>query len=529
MSAIPSTYLSPATVAAMQAAAAANGGNDSKTLVCLYLPGGIDSHNMLIPALRDAPAANSAEAIQRRAQYEAARPVPAVGHANSTLFPMTDLDPAGASLTDGFGVTYKWGMHPALTYIGESYNYATNIGPQAIKCAVLRHVGTLDRPLTKAEYEANPRWRPDQLFAHNVQQDLWQAADIPDAIRSTGWFGRAMNLLDPYYNAGQATALGAYTTSSSALQGRAHNDLSAVTVPGIAMTTGDGRGNAAWTAAFRSALRGVATPYATSKNLIHRSFVSLMTAAEQEQTAVNAALAALPATQDAAFTALPTISGRPNIFREGLRTAARVIFSKDQARLNQRRQVIFVSVGGWDHHSALRANQDSMLQHLDNALYVFWNTLQELGLDQSVTLFTQSEFGRTFQSNGTGGTDHAWAGHSFVMGSAVRSGMYGPEPDYTINGNRDTGQGRFIPEISTEQYFATLLKWFGIPEAQLPLVLPNLGAFSSADLGFMGTTILAPPPAPAPAPPPAPAPAPPAGGLSIDAGLLSINAGSLSI
>ena len=481
MSNIPNSYNAPTTISEMQASATANGGNDNKTLVCLFLYGAADSHNMLVPHLDPAATNIPAAASLRRSQYESARPVPSVGIPNTSLLKTPPRLSNGTLSTDPNEVA--WGLHPSLSNLAQSYN-GSNAANNSIRAAVLRNVGTLDRPLTKTEYLSDPKSRPDQLFAHNIQQELWMAALPPDTIRTTGWFGRAMNLIDPYFNPGQITELGTYNVQGVHLQGRGYEDYQASAAPPHLMRAGDNRGRTI-AADVRDGFRGLNPTYATSRNLLHRSYVSLFNRSVAQQAALSTALRTLPTAQNNLFTNLPRIGSRENPIREQMRTAARLIYSNIAANLNQRRQAITIGFGGWDHHSALRTNQDPMLTFLDQGIQAFWQCLVELGIHQNVVLFTETDFGRTFQSNGTLGTDHAWAGHSFIMGTPVRAGLYGPEPDYTVNGPRDTGQGRFIPDISIDEYYATLLKWFGVPESLLPLVLPNLEAFPSRDLGFL--------------------------------------------
>jgi uncharacterized protein (DUF1501 family) len=468
---IPASFLASDVVSALTSAAAANGGDDYKCLIGIYLFGAADSHNMLIP--------RTIENAVLRAQYDAARPVPSVG-VSSTESPQNILGLNGTS--NGGGA--KWRLHPKLTNLSLGWYNDSAEASYGEHLAVIRGVGTLDKPMTKAQYLSDVKGRPDQLFAHNIQQDLWQAADTPDKPRVTGWFGRAMNLMDPYYNASQIVPLGSYSTSGTRLQGTAFADKLTSTVPGKALGGPITHGLAGVADAVLRA-RGAVREYGTPANLMYRAFSSVFNTAAADQVILNDTLLALPTPQNDIITAIPTLSGgvTTNPIKEQVRTAARVIHSR--TALGQRRQVIMLSFGGWDHHSNLRTQHDRLLEHLDNAVYALMGVIHALGLINNVTIFTQSEFSRTLQSNSNLGTDHGWAGHQFVTGGAVVPGFYGPEPDYTINGERDTGQGRFIPDISIEQYYATMLKWFGVPQAQLPLVLPNLPAFSPTTLGFL--------------------------------------------
>lgn len=456
MPAAPSTYSSAETVAALTAAAAL-GGSDFKALICLFLFGGADTHNMFVPL----DGAN-------RTRYDAARPVGVRITTSETPVNALDL-PAGAN----------WRFHPGMDWFKARWD--------AGQLAVVRHVGTLVRPITRAEFYADPRLRPDQVFSHNTQQDLWQAAIPPLALRSTGWFGRAASLMDPYYNPSQTVSSSLCSTSGNRLQLFPYGTLAPSVLPPSLMPGGNRYSVAQLTfdtAKNRMRHADIATAPAqplSPKNNIHNIVRDQFNSSVSAQAALNANLQTLTAPQTARFDALTSNGG----IKEQVRNAARMLASRTQ--FGQRRQLIMLASGGWDNHSSLRTFQDPLVAGVDDALAALWTTVVELGLQNNVTIFVETEFSRTLQSNGTSGTDHGWAGHMFVIGGAVTAGVYGPEPDYTINANRDTTQGRFIPELSIEQYYAPLLKWFGVPKPQLPLVLPHLGVFPKAP-DFLTTT-----------------------------------------
>jgi uncharacterized protein (DUF1501 family) len=157
-----------------------------------------------------------------------------------------------------------------------------------------------------------------------------------------------------------------------------------------------------------------------------------------------------------------------------------------RSSLSLKRQMFFVSIGGFDHHDDLLGSQPGLLAGLSQALDAFYEATIELGVASSVTTFTASDFGRSLSSNGDG-SDHGWGGHHFIVGDAVRGGrFYGTMPVLQNNGPDDTGTGQIIPTTSVDQYAATLARWFGVGEAELDLIFPNLGNFATRNLGFMG-------------------------------------------
>jgi uncharacterized protein (DUF1501 family) len=167
-----------------------------------------------------------------------------------------------------------------------------------------------------------------------------------------------------------------------------------------------------------------------------------------------------------------------------LRTVAKLISVRTSLSLS--RQIFFVSLGGFDQHDDLMADQPGLLATVSNGIKSFYDALTEMGMENSVTLFTQSDFGRTLTSNGDG-SDHAWGGIQLVAGGAVRGGrIYGQYPLLEIGSSLDVGGGRFIPTTSADQYAATLASWFGVGASDLPKVAPNIGAFATRDLGFLG-------------------------------------------
>ena len=156
------------------------------------------------------------------------------------------------------------------------------------------------------------------------------------------------------------------------------------------------------------------------------------------------------------------------------------------AELGHKRQIFFISIGGFDTHAAQATSRPVLLKELDAAVAAFYNSTLELGVQNQVTTFTASDFGRTYSPNGSG-TDHAWGNVNWIMGGAVKGGdIYGRMPSLRVGGEDDTGRGAWIPSTSVDEYNATLARWFGVSDSNLPVVLPNIGRFARRDLGFMG-------------------------------------------
>ena len=216
----------------------------------------------------------------------------------------------------------------------------------------------------------------------------------------------------------------------------------------------------------------------STNTLYERSFATVQRRALQYADRVNAAIAAGPN-----FGALPNTGVTLTPLQTQLRTVAKMIASRTQ--LSMSRQIFFVSVGGFDQHDTLLADQPGLLTNVSSSIKMFSDAVAEIGLQDSVTLFTHSDFGRTLTSNGDG-SDHAWGGVQLVAGGAVRGGrFYGDYPLLEIGGTLEIGGGRIIPTVSADQYAATLASWFGVTDTDLVKVAPSINNFATRNLGFL--------------------------------------------
>ncbi len=414
---------------------------DYRALVCVFLFGGNDSYNMLVP---NTSAEYSAYATSRQ---------------NLALL-QSDLLPISPASTG----TPDFGLHPAMGGVQSLF--------QAGNAAFVTNVGPLVEPTTKTQYQNRSVSLPPQLFSHNDQQDQWTSlrGNVPS---KTGWAGRMADLIRDGV-AGQQMATNASLFGSNLFQS-ADETVAYVMGPGgpiqyqgFSTTPGDILNEQRL--AFG---RVVDAQYNT---IYERGY------AEIQRRAIDAA-----GTVSAAIANAPTISTvfPPSQLGTQLQTVARLIAVRDE--LQMQRQIFFVAAGGFDSHDDQNENQPGLLGGVSEAIAAFHAATEELQIADGVTTFTQSDFGRTLTSNGDG-TDHAWAGNQLVVGGAVNGGdLYGSYPVLEIDGPEDVGGGRMIPSTSADQYAATLARWFGIPDIDLDVVAPNLANFAQRDLGFMIT------------------------------------------
>ncbi len=432
--------------------AAATLPSDYKALVCLFLQGGNDANNMIVPFDNAGYTA-----------YASAR--------SNLALPQTGLLSIAPKTSDG----RSWALHPSVQ---ELYNlFGTG------KAALLANVGTLVYPTTKAQYTANSIPLPPQLFSHSDQQVQWQNS-VPDKPTTTGWGGRLADLVNAF-NTNNQISMSISLAGTNYFQVGSKVSQYAVTTNGaitFAGSTANAKSNDGIRYQAQKDLFALSQP-----GLFDTAFAGISSGAIGSADLLTTALASAPTI----LTPFPTqANGQLTSPAAQLKMVARLIGAAPS--LGLKRQVFFVQLGGWDTHAAqlvggapTTGTHAALLQQISQAVNSFYNATIELGIANQVTTFTASDFGRTYRSNGDG-SDHGWGNHQFVVGGAVNGGdIYGKMPTLTVNGPDDTGQGRWIPTTSVDEYAATLASWFGVSSTDLPVVLPNIGRFAKPNLGFL--------------------------------------------
>ena len=423
--------------------AAAATATDYKALVCVFFYGGNDYANTLTPY--DTGSFNAYAALR-----------PNIAYARSDLA-ATVLAPA-TPLPGGLQYALGPGLAPLLPLF------------DAGRLAALLNVGTLIQPTTKAQYTARNVPLPPKLFSHNDQQSFWQASSPEGA--TSGWGGRLGDL----FQAGNGTAtLTCINASGNAvyLTGRSAVQYSVSTSGPIALNSNAATlfGSGAANTVLRSMIAAPRT------QLLEAEHTRVAKRSLDVYAQVAAALASAPATA----TAFPV----GNTLADQLKVVARLISTAQE--LGAKRQVFFVSLGGFDTHDNLALQHPVLLAKVAGALKAFYDTTVELGVADRVTAFTASDFGRTLVNNATG-SDHGWGSMHFALGGAVRGrAIYGTPPVVASNGPDDVGQGRLLPSTGVDQYAATLASWFGVADSDMATVLPYIGNYSPAarKLGFL--------------------------------------------
>jgi uncharacterized protein (DUF1501 family) len=444
------------TLAGIGEAAAQTAPEDYKALVCIFLYGGNDHDNTFIP-YDDA----------RHGVYETLRDI---GDTDTKIYiPKTSLTPlVGTGLATG----QQYAVQPSLVSVGKLFNDTKKLG-------ILLNVGTLVKPTTKSGYtNAKAGDLPPKLFSHNDQFSLWQSGLSSGAEGTTqGWGGRLGDLFLDSDNKAHFTCINAsgnavFMSGKNVLPYQVSNSGS-VAVNSITFGTGP-----FGIAACKTALSKLLNNSAPS-HWMEKEWARVMKSSIDNRLAVSKGIE----TTDKAdyFT---TAFATDNLSAQ-LKIVARLIQAR--STLGVKRQVFFVSMGGFDLHDNLMSavsGHNVLLRRVNDAMNSFYNATVQLGVANQVTAFTASDFGRTMASNGDG-SDHGWGGHHMVMGGAVDGGKFwGKAPDISnldnaLNGPDSVGQGRLLPSTSVDEYAAALARWMGVNETDLPTVLPDLRNFES--------------------------------------------------
>jgi uncharacterized protein (DUF1501 family) len=409
-------------------------GDDYKALVCIALDGGCDGNNVVVPL------SQSSYSIYQRAR------------ANLALQP-NDLH----ACNDGFGQGY--GFHTSLSRVAELYNSG--------RAALLTNVGSLSNPLSKEDALNGSGTMPTDLMNHEMQKYQWGTSYAVTGATSntyTGWGGRLADSLQRY-NSGlfpAVTSLAPGADEGAFCVGQ--NSYPAVISAGASLFPVEGQ-----------ATLQMISRTSSKATLIGQAAEGLKGALDQSQVLDNA----LRTTSSDSMIVSPSSLGQQ------LTQVLQMIAAR--GALGMKRQIFLCVLGGFDNHVDQLYSQNTALADLDSCIGAFYDGLTKVGLQDRVTTFTTSDFGRTLSANTQGGSDHAWGNHHLIVGGAVRGNrFYGQFPNLTLNGPDDlTGQGRWIPTTSIDQYGATLASWFGVPDSDLTGIFPNLKNFGTLNLGFL--------------------------------------------
>jgi uncharacterized protein (DUF1501 family) len=420
------------------AAPVAKVGADYKALVCIFMFGGNDANNMVIPV-----------SASEFAQYNLARGN--VKLAQSTLLPITITNTPGRDFA----------LNGAMTGIRDLVN--------AGKAAIVANVGPLLAPTTQSQYNNRTVPIPLNLFSHSDQQAQWQSSISDDATR-TGWAGRIADIIQGVNGTNTASTCISVNGNNLWEQGQTITSykVSSTAGFGFAMYKGDTATDPV-SVAFRNV---VGRPYA---NVFDQTWANVIARAVSSQAALQTALSGANIA-----TVFPATG-----LADQLKMVARLIAAR--GALGMTRQTFYCSIGGFDTHGADQVSrQNELFTEISAAVKAFYDATVELGVANQVTLFTASDFNRTFVSNGAG-TDHAWGSHHLVVGGAVQGGkMYGQYPTIVVGGPDDTSEGKWIPTTSVDQYAATMATWFGVSPADLLTIFPKVTRFATSNLGFLG-------------------------------------------
>jgi uncharacterized protein (DUF1501 family) len=436
-------------LAAIGEAAAQPAPTDYKAIVCIFLLGGNDYANTIVPY-------DSVEYNKYLSLRGASLAIP------SAELSATALTPLASALGGTDLSTRQYAFAPNLSPLVQTFNDQ--------KLAVLLNIGTLIQPTTKAQYNNKSVPLPAKLMSHNDQQSVWQSSAAEGA--TTGWGGRIGDL----FAAGNGTSTftcisvsgnAVYLSGGSAVQYQVSTNgsvpLNAIKTPMFGSTT------------IANTLKSLVT--APSSQIFQSEHSRIVKRAIDANDLLTSAIGGTNA------VTFNSVFDTTNSLALQLKMVAQLIAARNT--LSTKRQVFFVSIGGFDTHDDLTTDHPVLMSKVAGAMKTFDDAMTQLGTSNMVTTFTASDFGRTLTGNGDG-SDHGWGSHHLIMGGAVKGKrFYGTPPEVASNGADDIGQGRLVPTTSVDQLAGTLATWFGVPPSDMNIVLPNLGSFASGNIGFL--------------------------------------------
>jgi uncharacterized protein (DUF1501 family) len=416
----------------------ASGAGDYKALVAVFMFGGNDGNNLLIP-------------LDSTGFADYTRGRGALALSRETLAPIAPTNTGGRS----------FGLHGSMASLATLF--AQN------KVALLANVGPLVKPTTRAQWQNDDSFSPPNLFSHSDQQNQWQSGAADVSVRQ-GWGGRV---------ADQVAALNGVQNIATAIavNGRSFFQQGATVAPYAVSPSGY--------FGFESYDPKSTSPLSVGfGEMINVRRTHLFDAAWND--VIKRGITTQQVFQDALNNAPSLTTQFPQTgLADQLQTIARLIAVR--AALGVKRQVYFASIGGFDTHGEDQlVDQAELLGNVSDSMAAFYRATVEMGVANNVTAFTMSDFGRDFPANGNRGSDHGWGSHHVMVGGAVQGGkLYGTFPTLRVSGPDDTTGGRWIPTTATEQFAATLARWFGLNESEIALAFPTLNRFSSGNLAFV--------------------------------------------
>ena len=460
-------------MASLNAAVAQSAMTDYKAIVCMFFYGGNDSSNMVLRTDK----ASFDEYTRLRNQGAEAINLLAPGTAPNNNAPRASparlggalaINPKFTASPENSAATFA--VHPVMTEVANLFG--------AGRLGILANIGPLIEPLSRADYVANVKRRPQALGSHNDQQSTWQALQ-PEGVK-TGWGGRFADVIASQ-NANQTFT--SVTMGGNAVFSAGQTTYGYNVANGGSTQIGGLSGTLFGSTTAAATLRAIVT--GDNPHLFAKEYASIVDRSVKAQGTFQAAFNASTVQAPTQYFQPSTGNNATNGLAQQIQTVARVIGARNA--IGAKRQVFFVSMGGFDTHDNQNMNQADLLARISHAIGYFDNVMSNIGgvdMRNNVTLFTASDFGRTITTNGDG-TDHGWGASHFVVGGAVNGGeIYGRFPQFQLNTGQDAANNAYLPFDAVDSLGATLGTWFGVSATDQNLIFPNLVNFRR-DMGFM--------------------------------------------